>query len=210
MKKLTTILLVLFCCAYTQTSDAQANDKLFKSRGYNFQWTTLPIAVSSFGGQINYDNLKQRGVGYSYKLRYNLIQAGDNSSVGLGFGLTAGLEVGINIDYEYLTFGALYAPLELSYNYGAGSTYDSDNDFGFGLGVGLTAAYLPIYSEPDISKIRFSPSLNISIRKFSDGNNSLREYFLRFDKISSELDIPEGESLSAYTITVGTKKIIGY
>ena len=64
MKKFTTVLLVLFCCVYTQTSTAQASDKLFKSCGYNIQWTKLPIAASSFGGQITYDNLTQRGIGY--------------------------------------------------------------------------------------------------------------------------------------------------
>jgi len=211
MQNLSTgFLIVLLSFCFTQESSGQANDRLLKSRGYSMQWTKLPLSLSTFFGQVQTENLNQAGIGYTYNFRYNLFEAGDNSAIGLGVGISAGLEFGANLEQELISAGAVYLPIDLNYNYGAGSTYDTDQDFGIAIGLGVTPSYLPIFSNRSISKLNSSPSLNLAIRQWVSGSNALKEYFFRFDKIPTDLVLPVDEGLSSFTLTLGVKGFIGY
>lgn len=200
--------------AFAQSSNAQASDKLFKSRGYSLQWSKIPIESSSFTGGIIEDRLNYVGIGYSFNLRYTLAQLSDNASVGLSAGLTAALDCSYGSEsFRYSeAYGSVYAPIHVDYNIGAGSTYDSDKDSGFGIGIGLTPSYLPIVGGRDLTKLRLSPSVKLSIRSYKAGSNSLREYFIRLDKLPNNIEtapINSDDSLP-FTLTIGRSKIIGY
>lgn len=213
MKKITTILLVLFCCAYTQTSSAQASDKLFKSHGFTLQWSKIPIETSGFGIGKFEDRLHYIGIGYSFDLRFTLVQMGDNSSLGLSAGLLAAIDCSLGAEtFQYEdALGSVYVPVHLNYNIGAGATYDSDSDFGFGIGLGMTPSYLPISGGEDLTKLRLSPSVKLSIRYYKSGSNSLSEYFIRLDKLPDDIDLAsEGDNSLPMTLTIGRSKVIGY
>jgi hypothetical protein len=213
MKKITKVLLVLFCCAYAQTSFAQASDKLFKSHGFTIQWSKIPIEATDFIGGSYEDRLNYLGVGYGLDLRFTLAQLGDNASLGLSASLIAALDCtvgGQSFLYED-AYGSVYVPVHLNYNIGAGATYDSDSDFGFGIGLGLTPSYLPIVGGEDLSELRLSPSVKLSLRYYKSGTNSLSEYFIRVDKLPDNIELSTIENDSfPMTFTIGRTKVIGY
>ncbi len=209
MKKITIALLIGFSLFYTQEFNAQASSKLFKTYGYNLQYSKVPFTSTSFGTSFA-NSTTFIGAGYSFNLRYSLAEMGDNSSFGLSTGLLAALDFALPDDFINGSYGGLYLPTHLNYNIGAGSTYDTDKDFGFGIGLGITPSYLPLSGNDEISKLRISPSIQLSLRFWASGNNALNEYFVRFDRLPGVSDSIPGEKPFSFTLALGSTRYIGY
>lgn len=210
MKKIIIALLVCFSCFYIQNLNAQASSKLFKTHGYNVQYSKVAYEAPSFGGGLRANDVNFLGFGYSFNLRYSLTELSDDSSIGLSAGLLAALDYAFSLDGTDGSYGGLYLPVHVNYNIGAGATYDTDKNFGFGIGVGMTPSYMPLSGGGDISKLRLSPSAQIALRFWAAGTNALNEYFLRFDKLPGVSDAIPGEKPFSFTFAAGITRYIGY
>lgn len=144
---------------------------------------------------------------YFYGMRFNLLEKGDDFSMGIFVPITVSTCLG-NTKYlmegdiipaggtkyekktlsgSFSTFGRVSVPIFLQFNFGGGSTYNTAKEKGFTAGIGLDMSINPLFmnrskDQPfenmDFGLMNFMPAVNIGRRKFS--KEQFIEYNLKF------------------------------
>lgn len=198
---------LLFCSlsVYGQNPD------IFTSFGYHAGYSKMPAFTNETTNTA--EQFVGIDLGINIRIRYNVLEMNDNSSLSVEAMPSLGMETGIfrgSDDAGYLGFRI---PLMFAYNLGAASTYQSESDLGVGLGIGLSAKFLPtIIPEKGDNKYKsvyFNPCVQLSVRMWNDEEFKIREFFLRYSFMKNGNGFDQGWISDPLSIVGGYVKYFG-
>ena len=218
-KQLLSFILVLSTIGITNAQSTKFFTAFGQTYGLDYLATTPQEVKYSYtslavigGGDLETEFVSQfKGVSlatYMYRLRYNLTEMSDESSLSIFATPQVGLHVSITGDDNIALpgFGTISLPIGISLDKGAGSTYNSSAEKGVSFKLGIEILYAPVIkgkNDYEGGKYKgispsFIPTASIGYRYWNK-NNVMREVQFQagYSGKGKAKDVPYEDELSS-------------